>query len=167
MKLPNRRTLLVNLAWMLVFAVVYVGIRFWQHRDLVHGVAPTFQAVTLDGQSISLVVPRDKPVLLHFWASWCRICRMEQASVDSIARDYDVITVAIDGSDPDALRRYVEHHDIKAPVIADQSGLAARYGIRGVPTDLVVDAKGQIRFVEVGYSTEWGLRARLWLAGSS
>lgn len=165
MKWPNRRTVLSNLAWVLAFAVIYSGIRAWQHRNLVHGLAPQFSATTLQGKTFTLAGKRDKPLLVHFWASWCRICRMEQSSIDSIARDHDVITIAIDGADPIALKRYVQNHGIQASVIPDRSGLAARYGIRGVPTDFVVDREGRIRFIEVGYSSEWGLRARLWLAG--
>ena len=37
--------------------------------------------------------------------------------------------------------------------------------MRGVPASFVIDAHGRARFVEVGYTTEIGLRARLYLAG--
>jgi hypothetical protein len=36
--------------------------------------------------------------------------------------------------------------------------------VKGVPLHLVVDGAGRIRFVETGYTTPWGLRARLWWA---
>ncbi|MGE0082668.1 MAG: protein disulfide oxidoreductase, partial [Thiohalomonadaceae bacterium] len=42
--------------------------------------------------------------------------------------------------------------------------LAARYGVRAVPTTFIIDGAGRIRFREVGYTTGPGLRLRLWLA---
>jgi peroxiredoxin len=166
MRRPSRRTVLSNLAWLLAFALAYGGVRVWQHRGLVHGVAPAIAATTLQGQSVSLAALRGRPVLVHFWASWCHICRMEQGSIEAIARNHAVLTVAIDADDPPALKRYIEEHGIHVPVVADRGGrLAAEYGVRAVPTDFIVDGRGNIRYVEVGYSTRWGLLARLWLAG--
>jgi predicted DsbA family dithiol-disulfide isomerase len=43
--------------------------------------------------------------------------------------------------------------------------IAGRYGLRGVPAFVVLDREGRIRSVSVGYTTEWGIRARLWWAG--
>jgi hypothetical protein len=39
--------------------------------------------------------------------------------------------------------------------------------VRGTPTFFVVDRHRQIRFREVGFTSEWGLRARLWFADSN
>lgn len=166
MKWPDRRAVLSNLAWIAAFALVYFGIRAWQHRDLAYGSAPAIVGKTLNGHTVSLAELRGRPVLVHFWATWCHICRMEQGAIDAIARTHTVLTVAIDAGDPAALRRYVQEHGIHAPVVADVGGrFAADYGVRAVPADFIVDGKGMIRYVEVGYSSQWGLRARLWLAG--
>ncbi len=54
---------------------------------------------------------------------------------------------------------------VSFPVLNDPDGaIAAHWGVRGVPASFIVDGAGQIRFVEVGYTTEIGLRLRLWLA---
>ncbi len=165
MKWPDRRTVLNNLAWIAAFALVYLGIRAWQHRALAHGAAPAIAGKTLSGRSVSLAELRGRPVLVHFWATWCHICRMEQGAIDAIARDHAVLTVAIDAGDPAALRRYVKERGIHAPVLADFGGrFAADFGVRAVPADFIIDRNGTIRYVEVGYSSQWGLRARLWLA---
>jgi hypothetical protein len=37
--------------------------------------------------------------------------------------------------------------------------------VHAVPASFIIAADGQIRFVEVGYTTGMGLRLRLWLAG--
>ena len=47
----------------------------------------------------------------------------------------------------------------------DEDGkLATQFGVHGVPTSYILDAKGKIRFREVGLTSSWGLRLRLWLA---
>jgi hypothetical protein len=43
--------------------------------------------------------------------------------------------------------------------------IAAQWGVRAVPASFIVDGAGQIRFLEIGYTTGAGLRLRLWLAG--
>lgn len=45
----------------------------------------------------------------------------------------------------------------------DPSGqISGQFGVQGVPTSMILDASGIIRFIEVGYTTEVGLRLRLW-----
>ena len=51
-------------------------------------------------------------------------------------------------------------------VINDENGALSRsYNIRGVPVSFIVNKDNKIKFVEVGYTTELGLRSRLWWAG--
>jgi peroxiredoxin len=51
------------------------------------------------------------------------------------------------------------------PVMLDSSGeLARSFGVKGVPTSFILAPDGEISFVETGYSTELGLRLRLWLS---
>ncbi|MEJ2509848.1 MAG: redoxin domain-containing protein, partial [Gammaproteobacteria bacterium] len=86
-------------------------------------------------------------------------------SIASIAKDYRVITVAQQSGSADAIRAYLHKHQVDFPVLADPDGsLSRRYGVRAVPASFVVGPRGRIRFVEVGYTTELGLRARLWWA---
>ena len=46
----------------------------------------------------------------------------------------------------------------------DDSDISEAWGVRVVPAHFVVDPAGNIRFRVVGYTTTWGLRARLWWA---
>jgi peroxiredoxin len=130
------------------------------------GQAPPLQGRGLDGAEIALVAQRGRPVLVHFWASWCPVCRLEQGSINRIARDHAVITVAMQSGSRDEVAAYMTAHGLRFPVVVDPSGdLAARYGVRGVPSSFIVDASGRVRAVETGYTTLLGLSLRLWLAG--
>ena len=50
-------------------------------------------------------------------------------------------------------------------VLDEDGAISKRYGLRGVPAVFVLDGSGKIRFSSVGYTSELGIRIRLWLAG--
>ncbi|HEY5994942.1 MAG TPA: protein disulfide oxidoreductase [Gallionellaceae bacterium] len=131
------------------------------------GPAPALQGLMLSGQPYVLPAHPGKPVLVHFWATWCPICRSEQDSIATLARnDPEVITVAMRSGPPEAVIRYMREQGIAFPVVNDADGaLASAWGVHAVPASFIVDGAGKIRFIEVGYTTETGLRLRLWLAG--
>ena len=144
--------------------LVFVAVQWWQARSLVHGAAPPLTGHLIDGSPWQLD-PADGPQLVHFWASWCPVCRLEQDNIANLAVDGRVITVATTSGTADELRGYLAEHALQLPVLMDEAGhIARQWGVNGVPATFVVDTKGQIRYAAKGYSTEWGLRLRLWLA---
>ncbi len=158
------RKLAINV---LLLTALVAGIRVWQHRDMPSGAAPALQGMTLAGQPYMLSVHPGKPVLVHFWATWCPICRSEQGSIADLARSHpEVITVAMQSGSPEAVIRSMREQGIAFPVVNDPDGaLSGAWGVHAVPASFILDADGKIRFAEVGYTTETGLRLRLWLAG--
>jgi len=146
----------------LIIALLYWGIRYYQQLDIVKGQAPVLQGVMLNKKAINWSEYRGKPLLVHFWATWCRVCQFEQDSIEAIAKDYQVITIA---SWSDDSREYMQKHGLTFPVLDDPQGhWAQRYGISAVPVSFMLDADGNIAFIESGYSSEIGLRLRLgWL----
>lgn len=162
----NRRRITILLVELLVFLLVYLGIRAWMQRDMVEGQAPALPGVTLQGEAFSLESYQGKPVLVHFWASWCGICKLQQGAINSIKQDWQVITVAMQSGNADDVRAYMNEQGLEWPVIMDPTGVVAQsYGVRGVPANFILDKDGTVRFRESGFTTELGLRARLWAAG--
>ena len=151
----------------LLFVFVIVAIRTWQQRDMVSGAAPPLQGVTLTGQRYQLPAHPQHPVLVHFWATWCPICRAEQSSITEIAHDNpNVITVAMNSGKPDEVAKHMKDQNIDFPVVNDPDGnLSTKWGVHAVPASFIIAPDGQVRFVEVGFTTGVGLRLRLWLAG--
>lgn len=148
-----------------IAVVLLLALRAYQKRDMPSGEAPSFSGTDLQGMPVSLSDYRGKPLLLHFWATWCGVCKVEQHNVDAVARDFPVLSVASQSGDTDEVAAYVREHGIEPRVVLDQDGvLARRFGVRAYPASFVIDAQGEIRHVEVGYTTEMGLRARLWLS---
>lgn len=161
----KRRWLKVLFIDILIFLVVYMAAQWWLGRGAPTGKAMNIEALATNGELVSLSAMHGKPVLLHFWASWCGICRFEHGSIDSIAEDHQVITIMTrSGTEAEALQ-YLAENKISARVILDEDGeLADSYKVRGVPASFIIDADGNITDVEIGYSSELGLRLRMWLA---
>jgi thiol-disulfide isomerase/thioredoxin len=152
--------------------LVYAGIHLWQTRDLPGGAAPVFSAPQASAQTLGTIDLAQwraghsgRAVALHFWADWCPICRMEQDSISRVQRDWPVLGVAMQSGDASRIQTVLRKRQLDWLTAIDPDGtLARRYGLTSVPAFIVLDAQGRIRFAEVGYTTEAGMRLRLWWA---
>ncbi|PID45580.1 MAG: protein disulfide oxidoreductase [Proteobacteria bacterium] len=149
---------------LLVILSIVLAVRFWFQRDLPSGPAPAFQSVLMDGKVVNLKDYRGEPLLLYFWASWCQFCKVSEAPLTGLQEDWNVLSVAFQSGDKQAVGEYIKEHGLESwDVIPDQDGrLAELFGVQAVPTSYIIDGKGNIRLKEVGLTTGWGLRARLW-----
>lgn len=146
--------------------VIITGVRFWMQRDIVSGLAPIINASTLSGQNYNLYQDMRRPILIHFWATWCPVCKLEQSNIENISKKYPVITIAMQSGDNNELKQFMQEEKLSFNVINDKSGkLSKDYRIKGVPVSFIVNKENKIEFVEVGYTTELGLQMRLWWAG--
>lgn len=148
-----------------ILLAVLSAVHWYKARPLADGVAPALsgQSVTTLEQ-IELGIPASGPRLVHFWASWCPLCRLEEGSIEAIGTDYEVITVAMQSGDAEEISRYLGERALDLRVIADPNGdIARRWGVQAVPASFIIDSNGQIRFRRIGYTTGLGLRTRLWL----
>jgi len=149
-----------------LFGALFFGIRAYQSRDAVKGMAPAVVLTAIDGRSFELGVPRAEPLLVYFWATWCGVCTAAEPNLSAVGAELPVVTVASQSGEPAALAAEVKRRGLGVPVVADPQGaLARRFGVRAFPTAFVLDRAGSIRNVEIGYVTEIGLRLRIWLAG--
>ncbi len=164
-KSGTARRWLINIV---ILLVIYWAVQTYQSRDAItSGVAPDIEGVTLDGQPLSLQSLRGQPVLIYFWATWCGICSLTRESIDNIAQHHAVITIASQSGGAADVQHYIDENSFSAPVINDQQGLLCqRYGVKAFPSIFIIDSQGEISDVEIGLSSEWGLRFRLWWAGA-
>ena len=156
------RRLLINL---LIVLAVFIGVQWYKSRPLASGEAPALRAALSTSEPFDLKQWRGQPALVHFWAVWCPICKLEQDSIDRLSREFKVITVAMQSGSEADINTYLREHGLSFAAIADPYGeIATAWGVRGVPASFVIDSDGRIRFASVGYSTGLGLRGRLWAA---
>ncbi len=164
---PGRRVL----RWaseLLGLLLVLFLVHLWQTRDLVVGDAPALVGETLAGENFDLSAVGNRPVLIHFWATWCPVCGVEADSIDSLSQAYPVITVAMQSGSAREVREHLQAHDLGFNTINDADGrIATDWHVKGLPTSYIVDKDMKIRFVTVGYTPELTLRLRLWLSEHS
>jgi peroxiredoxin len=150
----------------LVIVALVLVIRAWIARDLAQGPAPEFEAYLLDGSPVALTDYADRPMLLHFWATWCPICRLEEGEIVRVSRSHPVLTVAMQSGSAADVEAHLNERERALDVVLDPDGqLAARFGVRVVPSTFIIDRAGQIVFRKQGYAPPLELRLRLWLAG--
>lgn len=166
---PNRRRRLLRAVGEVLLALaIFAGIRAWQQRDLPRGPAPALVGLAPSGEQLSLAALHGRPVLVHFWASWCSICKLEQGTIDDLARrpGTQVLTVASSSGDAAKVAAWMKSQGLAFPTVVDEEGeLAEAWGVAAMPTTFFVGPEGDIRFTEVGYTTKPGMLARLWWAG--
>lgn len=157
--------MLKKLAFYIFAALFIFAGQFLVNQDLVNGTPPAIAQTTLANENAMQRISKG-PAVLYFWAEWCGICRSMQGTVSEVLRDYPGVTVAVRSGDDAKLESYLRDKQLQWPVINDQDGsIGQRYGIKGVPALFFINAAGDIVFTTVGFTSEWGLRARLWLAG--
>lgn len=154
---------------LLLIVTIVLAVQAWRTRDVPDGSLPNFTVLLADGRYVTFddwrAAHADGAMVLYFWAEWCPICRTVQGSVDAITQDWPVLTVAMQSGDAAAVREFLGTHGLAWHTVVDQHGrLAADMRIPGVPAMLIIDREGRIRFTEIGFSTETGLRLRLWWA---
>ena len=153
------------LVYIVLFLVVMQGANWWKSRNAQSGNLSEFSGELMNGGEFTIAEFSGKPVLFHFWATWCPICDLEKDSIESISHDYPVITIASWSEGDTEVKAYMLENQLTFPVMLDNSGeLAQSFGLKGIPASFILSPNGEIKYVESGYSTELGLRFRLWLS---
>lgn len=165
MILPQNRYLRLSLEILLIL-LIYFGVRAYMQQDLVNGRVPDIQGTLLSGERVNLQSPHGEAVLLYFWATWCSVCKLQKGTIENLAKEHKVITIATRSGDREEVSAYLQENNLSFPVMLDEDGsIGARFGVTGVPTSFVIDANKEIVFSERGYTTNWGLKLRLWFGG--
>ncbi len=111
-------------------------------------------------------VKSDKPLLIHFWATWCPTCNMEASNIEFLSKYFEVITIAVKSGSDEDIKKYLKEHNYHFRVFNDSSGVVAQeFHVSGFPTTFIYDKKSTLRFSEVGYTSTLGLYLRILWAG--
>ncbi len=155
----------------LVFIGVFFILRSFMQGEVIHGQAPIMKVQTITGKTLDLQAlnQQGKPVLIHIWATWCPICDLTKGGVESVANDYAVINLATQSGSDAELLAFAKANEMNPELIAnDFDGKWMQlFGAKAVPASFIIAPNGEIAFVEVGFTSAWGLRLRLWWAGFS
>jgi len=149
----------------MLFIAIFSALKMYMQRDLISGTPPLLEGTLLNGQTVNLQSYQGRPLLLHFWATWCKVCKLEEDSISDISESHQVLTIAMQSGNGMEIESYLKEHKLSFPVLVDEDGaISNRFRVKGVPTSFILDSNGEIQYTEVGYTTGWGLRYRLWMA---
>ncbi len=118
--------------------------------------APAFSTQRADGTPVNF--PGDlagRPVVLRFWADWCRYCEGEMKAIESVygrLQPRGLVVLAMNaGQDKATVDAFMGKIGVSYPALLDgDSAIARRYGVVGLPTTFFIDGQGTVRGKIVG-----------------
>lgn len=134
--------------------------------------APALAVTSLTGATHVVQPAPGHALWLTFWATWCHSCKTEWPALNQAQRDLaaqGVTLVAIDVNEPQGdVQLFLRQHATSLDVEMDPQGkAAARFGVYGFPTHVLIDGRGTVRSIIEGPLDETRVRAILGLTGDA
>ena len=122
-------------------------------------IAPTFQTFRADGGAEHFPAAYfGKPLVVRFWADWCKCCEGEMKAIETVyrANKGKLQVLAINaGQDKATINAFIKKIGVTYPALLDENSAIARsYGVVGLPTTFFIDGKGIVRGKIVGEADE-------------
>ncbi len=118
--------------------------------------APAFTLAARDGGKLSLADLKGQVVMINFWATWCGPCRQEMPLLAQLHDKYEPLGFTMLGVnvEPDsaAAVAWLKGVPVTFPILFDtDSAVAGSFGVEGMPSSVLVDRNGQVRYIHRGY----------------
>lgn len=118
--------------------------------------APDFTLPSSKGDNVRLAEARGQVVMLNFWATWCTPCRKEMPLLDAMYQRYSSAGFVLYGvnveEDTEGAKKLIKDLGVSFPVLFDtESKASTLYNVDSMPTSVLIDRKGQVRYVHRGY----------------
>ena len=120
------------------------------------GPAPAFQLDAVTGEATNLSQFKGQVVMLNFWATWCGPCQQEMPLLEQMYKKYKpagftLVGVNVDKEAP-PVRALLAKRPVSFPVLLDPASQVSKaYHIDEMPSTVLIDRKGNIRYLHRGY----------------
>ncbi|MEM8563643.1 MAG: TlpA disulfide reductase family protein [Pseudomonadota bacterium] len=111
--------------------------------------APGFTLMNANGEKVSLANFQGRPLVLHFWASWCPYCTTVQPGLEALIEAYaddDLVVLGINFREDEGVRpqAVLAGRGLTFFTLVQGDSTAIAYGVRGTPTTFFINAEGEI-----------------------
>jgi peroxiredoxin len=118
-------------------------------REEIGHTAPDFVLKDIRGKNVRLSRYREQVVLLVFMTTWCSYCRADIPYLKDLHARYapkGLVILSIDIQEPrEKAAAYAEKYGLPYNTLLDSQGdVMQRYGVRGVPSKMLIDRNGQL-----------------------
>ena len=99
---------------------------------------------------------KGKVVVVDFWASWCEPCKKELPALNGLYKKYKgkgLVVVGLNVDDTkDTAKDFIKEHKVEFPLAYDAGKkLAEQCGLSTMPSSYVLDRKGNVKKVHLGF----------------
>ena len=118
--------------------------------------APAFALERRGGGKVALADLKGQVVLINFWATWCGPCRKEMPLLDQLQKKYAPLGFTLLGvnveEDGRLFDAFLKDVPVSFPILLDPAnGVSKLYNVEAMPSTVIVDRKGNVRYVHQGY----------------
>jgi thiol-disulfide isomerase/thioredoxin len=119
--------------------------------------APDFVLKSHAGTNVRLSELRGQVVMINFWATWCGPCRQEMPLLEALYKRYEKLGFTLLGVNVEEnirpAQRFLKDVQVSFPILFDtRNEVSRRFQIGGMPSTVLIDRDGKVRFVHTGYT---------------
>jgi peroxiredoxin len=139
--------------------LICLSLPFWAEGKEKGSSAPDFALKNLDGKKVEIEkLLQDGPVLISFWATWCKPCIKELNELQKVynkykERGFEILAINVDGPRSiSKVKSMVKGLKWDFPVLWDESkDIYRKYHVLGIPHTVLIDKSGEIRYTHTTY----------------
>ncbi len=110
--------------------------------------APPWQLTTQSGETISLSDYQGKPVILHFWATWCPYCKKLQPKLVELEKKYQssgikIVSISFNEDDDATPQDEIKKRGYDFITAVKGESVVKMYGVKGTPTTFFINRQGK------------------------
>lgn len=144
-----------KIALLLLLPLIFTSAEEGEYPD-----APDFSLEDVDGNAVVLdELLKEGPVLMSFWALWCKMCIKELDALRQYADEFDSLNITLIAVSQDKAARsipqvkpFAKSHKWEYTVVLDPENMMRDlYHVQTMPTFFIIDQDKKIVFIHQGY----------------